>query len=537
MKKGRYATPRKRTSPKPSSQFAGTADWTFRGHVRHRNHEGDVACGCRDEHKFAQLAMTGCLHRTFHADGEAQFDAVQALVSRLDPVFVAQTAVYAKRAGYTKDMPLLIAACLSKIDPTVFEVLFPKVVDNGKALRRFVGFMRSGVAGRRSLGSRPKALVQKWLLEASENALLHATVGTDPSLAYVVKMAHPKPTEPWRAAWFAWLLGHPCDMSELPPVTRAFEEFKRRRRLGQDADVPDVPFQMLTGLPLRTQDWSRIAETGGCERVHQGLDTFASHGAFEDDRTVASVSSMLTDAVLVRRARVMPYQILVTTLSLDGRVPEPVSRALEQCLDIVLDLVPRYRGHVFVCPDVSGSMQCRGTRDRESAGVGVRCLDVAALVASAVVRKNPEARVLPFDFDVIDFEIDARATALESARLFASRGGGGTNCSAPLAWINERQLPVDWVVMISDSESWLDATDGDDSEAMIQWRLLKSRNPDARLLCIDLMTLSKVHAPERDDIMNVAGFSDDVFRLMADFAAGKTARDRWVKEIGRVELI
>jgi len=537
MKNGRYATPRKRTSLKPSPQLTGAEDWTVRGHVGHRNHEGAAAYAYRDEHKLAQLAMTGCLNPGFYSDGESQFSAVRALVSRLDPLFVVQTAVYARKVGYMKDMPLLIAACLSTVNPTWFEVLFSQVVDNGKALRRFVGFMRSGVAGRRSLGSRPKGLVQKWLLQASENALLHASVGTAPSLADMVKMVHPKPTEPWRAAWFAWLLGRPYDVSELPPLTRAFEEFKRLRRLGQDADVPDVPFQMLTGLPLRTEDWSRIAVTGSWQMVRQGLNTFARHGALDDGKTVGLVSRKLTDAALMRRARVMPYQVMVTAFNLDERVPESVRRALEACLDVALDLVPRFLGHMFVCPDLSWSMQSPVTGYRASASTRVRCIDVATLVASAVVRKNPEACVLPFKRDVVEVKVNPRATVLENASRLASLGGGGTNCSAPLAWINERKLPVDWVVMISDNESWVDARDGRDTETMIQWGLLKSRNPHARLLCIDLQPDGSTQAPERDDIMNVGGFSDEVFRLMADFAEGTTTRDHWVREIERVELI
>lgn len=537
MKKGRYATPRKRTSLKQPSQFTGTSDWTFRGPAGHRNHQGVAAYAYRDEHHLAQLAMTGCLNRTFYADGEAQRGAVLALVSRLDPVFAAQTAVYAKRVGYMKDMPLLIAACLSKIDPTVFEILFPQVVDNGKALRRFVGFMRSGVAGRRSLGSRPKAMVQEWLLQASENSLLHASVGTAPSLADVVKMVHPKPTERWRAAWFAWLLGHPYDLSDLPPVTRAFEEFKRMRCLGRDAKVPDVPFQMLTGLPLRTEDWSRIAQKGTWQMVRQGLNTFARHGALRDGKTVGSVSRKLTNAALMRRARVMPHEVMVTALNLDERAPEPVWRALHACLDMALDLVPRFHGHVFICPDLSWSMQSPVTGYGDSAGTRVRCIDVAALVASAVIRKNPEACLLPFDHDVVNVEIDAQASVLENADFLASCGGGGTNCSAPLAWINERRLPVDWVVMVSDNESWVDTRDGYDTGTMIQWRRLKSRNPDARLMCIDLQPYGSTQAPERDDIMNVGGFSDEVFRFMAEFAEGKTTRGHWVKEIKGVELI
>ena len=73
--------------------------------------------------------------------------------------------------------------------------MFGRVVDNGKMLRNFVQIVRSGATGRKSLGSRPKKLVQHWLLSASEAQLLQAAVGNSPSLADVVKMVHPKPAE------------------------------------------------------------------------------------------------------------------------------------------------------------------------------------------------------------------------------------------------------------------------------------------------------------------------------------------------------
>jgi 60 kDa SS-A/Ro ribonucleoprotein len=76
--------------------------------------------------------------------------------------------------------------------------------------------------------------------------LLNAAVGNTPSLADVVKMVHPKPGEAWRAAWFAWLIGKSFDDAALPPITQAFERFKR----DATAEVPDVPFQMLTALEL-----------------------------------------------------------------------------------------------------------------------------------------------------------------------------------------------------------------------------------------------------------------------------------------------
>ena len=104
---------------------------------------------------------------------------------------------------------------------------------------------------------RPKKLVQHWLLNATESQLLHAAVGNTPSLADVVKMVHPKPQEAWRAAWFAWLIGRPFKLDELPPLTQAFERYKADRT----QPLPDVPFQLLTALELDQQGYAYYPKT------------------------------------------------------------------------------------------------------------------------------------------------------------------------------------------------------------------------------------------------------------------------------------
>ena len=104
-----------------------------------------------------------------------------------------------------KDMPALLLAALSARDPVLLTRAFPRVVDNGRMLRTFVQIMRSGAAGRKSLGSRPKALVQAWLNQATDAQILRAAVGQQPSLADVIKMVHPKPSSAERAALFAYL--------------------------------------------------------------------------------------------------------------------------------------------------------------------------------------------------------------------------------------------------------------------------------------------------------------------------------------------
>ncbi|MDQ0044938.1 vWA domain-containing protein [Variovorax boronicumulans] len=496
------------------------------------NEAGGAAYALSPKHLLAQLAATGCLNNTFYAQAQDQLDAVLALAREVDPVFVAKTAVYARRAGHMKDMPALLAATLAVRDVSLLAKVFDRVVDNGKMLRNFVQMLRSGAVGRKSLGTRPKKLVQQWLLEASEAQLLNASVGNTPSLADVVKMVHPKPAEAWRAAWFAWLIDRPYALEALPPVTQAFERFKRDRSL----EVPDVPFQMLTALELDTQAWAQIAQRGSWQMVRQNLNTFARHGVFELPGLAEAVAAKLRDPQAVAKARVLPYQLMAAFTATGAEVPHVVKEALQDAMELALANVPVFEGRVVVCPDVSGSMSSPVTGHRGTATTSVRCIDVAALVAAAVLRRNADARVLPFETKVVSLKLNPRDSVMTNAAKLAAVGGGGTSCSAPLALLNKEKAKADLVVLVSDNESWADRARGRGTATMQEWAAFKERNPKARLVCIDIQPYATTQAQERDDVLNIGGFSDEVFKLLAVYAAGGLGADHWVGVIEETSI-
>lgn len=501
-----------------------------------RNHEQAPAYSLSAKHRLAQLAATGCLSQTFYADADAQLDATAALAAQVESAFVAKTAVYARQCGHMKDVPVLLAAMLAVRDVALLGQVFDRVVDNGKTLRAFVQMVRSGVLGRKSLGSRPKKLVQRWLVSAGEKQLLNAAVGNTPSLADVVKMVHPKPAEAWRAAWFAWLIGKATEEAALPPITQAFERFKRDLSQGTAGAVPEVPFQMLTALQLQAAQWAQIARAGSWQMVRQNLNTFARHGVFDVDGMAEAIAAKLRDPKALEQARAFPYQLLAAYKATGDAVPAVVRDALQDALEVSLANVPAFNGRVVVCPDVSGSMRSAVTGQRGSATSAVRCIDVAALVAAAVLRKNPRARVLPFEQDVVKLSLNARDSVMTNAQALAAIGGGGTNCSAPLAVLNAERAAVDVVILVSDNESWVDATRRGATQTMREWEALKQRNPQARLICIDIQPYGTTQAAERRDVMNVGGFSDAVFTMMKLFVEGKTDAGHWVGEIEKVSL-
>jgi 60 kDa SS-A/Ro ribonucleoprotein len=494
------------------------------------NEAGGEAYAFSPAHALAQYAVTGCLSHTFYASDEAQLGVVLELASKVEPRFLAQVAIYAREHGHMKDVPALLLAVLSVRDPKLFALAFDRVVDNAKMLRTFVQIMRSGAVGRKSLGTRPKKQIRAWLEARSEKALFFGSIGASPSLADVVKMVHPKPSSDARRALYAYLIGKPYDAAALPYAVRRFEQYKNDR----SAEVPDVPFQMLTALELDRDAWIAIAQAASWQTTRMNLNTFARHGVLTCEKTADKIAERLRDPRAVREARVFPYQLLVAYRACGADVPPRVKDALSDAMEHATHNVPEIDGRVFVCPDVSGSMSSPVTGRRKGATSAVRCVDVAALFAAAIVRKNRHARVLPFDDKVHALDLDPRDSVMTNATKLAAVGGGGTSVSAPLTQITREGAKADLVVIVSDNQSWIDASRSGSTATMNAWQALAAKNRNARLVCIDIQPYGHTQAADRDDILNVGGFSDVVFDVVSSFAKGGDAR--WMDVVQRVPL-
>jgi 60 kDa SS-A/Ro ribonucleoprotein len=496
------------------------------------NHEFAPAYAFTPKHALAQYAATGCMNTTFYANAEEQLSVVLDLCATVDAEFVAKLAVFTRERALMKDVPALLVAVLSVKDRELFARTFPRVVDNGKMLRTFVQIVRSGVVGRKSLGTMPKRMVREWLDERADESVFKASVGQSPSLADVVKMVHPKPATASRKALYGYLVGREHDGEALPALVREYEAFKS----GDTLAVPRVPFQMLASLPLGKSEWAEIARHAAWQMTRMNLNTFARHGVFEIEGMTELIAARLRDPVKIAHARVFPYQLMAAYASTVEGVPREVRDALQDALEIALANVPAIPGKVFVFPDVSGSMRMPVTGQRQGATTAVRCVDVAALVAAAAVRKNPTAEVIAFEHDVVNVELNTRDSVLTNAARLASVGGGGTNCSAPLRLLNERKARGDTLIYVSDNESWVDARAGRGTATLQEWEVFRTRNPRARMVCIDVQPYATTQAAERADILNVGGFSDQVFDLIAEFAAGHLNAAHWIGVIDATEL-
>jgi hypothetical protein len=144
--------------------------------------------------------------------------------------------------------------------------------------------------------------------------------------------------------------------------------------------------------------WKALARQMGAQALRMNLNTLQRHGVFDDPAMVEYVAGRIMDEDEIRRSKQFPYQYLAAYLNADAAVPNDVKAALGLAAEVACGNVPELPGPVVIGLDVSGSMSFPVTGFRgKGATSKMRCVDVAALFAAAVLRRNPDSLVLPFD--------------------------------------------------------------------------------------------------------------------------------------------
>ena len=523
-----------------------------------RNEAGGLAYSLPAKHALAQLAATGCFNGTYYADAADQLAQLLTLAAEVnDNTFLAKLAVYARERALMKDMPAALLLILSKRDTQLFRRAFGRVVDNGRVLRTMFQMLRSGQFGRKSLSYALQRAFQRWLNEASVERLLSASIGSDPSLRDVLRLARPTPQDNQRRALFGWLADkEPAKWARLRrPICHG--RFRRSwsivRLTPPSGKRRFSRVSMSAGIssPMPPRVWrfgGRLRHKMGPQALRMNLNTLVRHEAFagaEGAEMVNYVAGRIADADEIRRSRQFPYQYLAAYLNAGDEVPQAIKAALHKAAETACGNVPELPGPVLIGLDVSGSMGAAVTGRRgRGATSRMRCVDVAALFAAAILRRNPDSVVVPFDTSAYEARVDSQDTILSLAERLAKYGGGGTNCSLPLAKANSEWPRRRFVgcVLVSDNESWVGSGRNGSTAVLTEWqafvanqvRLYGRDFSGPKLVCINVQPYGTAQAPERTDILNVGGFSDAVFAVVSAFLRDDAAR--FVAEIDAIEL-
>jgi 60 kDa SS-A/Ro ribonucleoprotein len=514
------------------------------------NHAGGRAYSRTPEEALAQYAATGMFGDTYYANAEEQLTEVLKLAEKCSTQYILKCAVYARQAGWLKDMPAVLLAVASarlKFDPslpvhladrTAFANAFRIIIDNGKMLRNFFQVSRSGVTGRKSLPHVARRLVRGWLNKRRSDQLMRDQVGESPSLADVIKALHPKPVHDEQRAMFGYLTGpvskktkagelkQRYDPEKLYGLVKQYEAFKLAE-VAERGDVPHVDFRLLDSLKLTSSEWKTVFQHAEWQFTRMNLNTALRHGVLKDPEMAGLIAERLRSPSEVRASRNFPYQLLQAWRHVENDMPMEIKLALQDAMEVATENVPEMPGNTFIALDTSGSMQSEFMKRRDGKPTQLSALDVAALFAAVLMRKNPRAILLPFNDKLYPHHKlnprDSITTLIDNIKRMPS---GGTDCSLPLLWMNgindKRQAitNIDTVIYLSDYESWADNLQYQrqpGTGVMQQWQRLKTRNPRAKLICIDMTPRKDAQATNGEDRLNIGGFNDGVFKVVAEF--------------------
>jgi 60 kDa SS-A/Ro ribonucleoprotein len=529
-----------------------------------RNEAGGRAYALAPKHALAQLAATGCFEQTFYAKAETQLTQLQELVDTVDDnTFLAKLAVFSRERAFMKDMPAALVAALASRDSELMHRVFDRAIDNGRVLRTLFQMIRSGRFGRKSLSSSLQRAFGRWLNEASVSKLLAASIGRDPTLRDVLRLARPTPINNERRALFGYLTEKavekwtPACENDLPAQVRSLMAYRKAESAEEQVEIlskTSVRWDLLADAARGPLVWKAIARQMGPQALRMNLNTLVRHDVFENDkRMVDEVARRIADVDEIKRSRQFPYQFLAAYLNASPDLSHKIKAALHQAAEVACGNVPRLSGPIVIGLDTSASMQ-QPVMGRRSNGhqSPMRCIDVASLFAAAILRRNPNSLLIPFDTQAYDVRVDPQDTILSLAERFAQYGGGGTDCSLPLAMVNSSRHKQRFAgcVLVSDNMSWVQRKDSRYAEffgamatkVMEEWnrfvqqqrRFQRKHFRAPKLICIDIQPYGTTQAPERDDILNIGGFSDAVFKVVSDFFDDKP--NRLVTEVESIEL-
>lgn len=581
-----------------TGQYVPPADTT--------NRAGGKAYAKSAEESLASYAATCMMGNTYYANAEEQLDSVLKLAAQCDAEFVAKCAVYSRKEGWLKDMPAILLASLcspQRVDrPAANRALrgaFPKVIDNAKMLQNFLMALTSGRFGRKSWGTVPMNLARGWIQSRSQTQLFNDAIGLGSdglSMSNIIKMLHPKSRDEGVNAMYGYLTGdaertyYPkksdgsCDfdalkrirartvaqgrdyvmcgdegigvkrysVSQLHPMIQAYEAFKAAKLAKEPVDPTILDkyrydFRALDALQLTDAEWVQVARKAHWMMTRMNLNTFTRHNVWKTEGMEELIAKRLADPEEVLASRNYPYQIFNAWKNITADVPARVADALQTAMELATQNVPEIPGNIIICPDVSGSMSA----NLPTKGKGMskmRYVDVAAIFAAVIMRKNPRAIMLPFDTRLHIERLNPRDSITTLAEKVAAYGGGGTSMSLPLIYLNgsnehrKKIGNISAVIYISDSESWADPNVmgwGNTTGTTLahQWALLKRDSPDAKLVTIDITANEHKQAPSGADRLNIGGFNDRVFDVVKTFLEAKTASpSHWVDTINKLDL-
>lgn len=490
------------------------------------NHEGAKAYSMSAEMELYTAVVTTMLSDLHYEKVDERVSRIAELITKVDPMFVAQLSVYVRTQMNMRSIPMLLLVELARVhngDNLVSRAI-AKTITRADEISELLACyqFRSSQRGVKKL-AKLSHQVQAGLQEAFNKFDEYKFAKYDRESLVVrlrdaLFLVHPKAKNAEQQTIFDKI----ASQTLATPYTWETEFSALGQQKFESKEAKQVAY---------AAKWEELIVSGklGYMALLRNLRNIALSGA--SAQHINAVCARLKDAQAVLKSKQLPFRFLAAYREMESVTSPYTAHILDSLEEAVLISAMNINGYsgndkVLVACDVSGSMQ-RSISSRSS----VQNFDIGLLLAMLFQTTCKQVTIGMFGDVWKVIPLPSRSVLVNTLALHAREGevGYSTNGYKVIEWMIENHVFYDKVLMFTDCQIW-NSMRGRNNTIQSSWYKYKAMYPQAKLYLFDLDGYGAVPFRQTEkDVFLIAGWSDRVFEMLDAIENGNSVLDR-IKE-------
>lgn len=408
------------------------------------NMAGGVGYSLSAKQELVGILLTSLAEDTYYETADARNSRLIGVMQKVDPLFAAKAAVYARDEFGMRTITQIAAIALAGATFAEKRAFYRAIVVRpDDALNILAGYGMENPL--------PNAM-KRGLADAlanfkAETLAKYKGTGHEVNMYDAINMIHPK-----------------------SQAVNAFMKGDVR-----SADTWEVAMSASTD---KTATWRELvlANKMGIMALLRNLRNIVENCG-SDKVVMDAVYAQLTDKNAIMRSRLFPYRFLAAyeTFMNPGfgvryiEAPQKLLSAINKAAETALVNVPELEGSSGLLLDISGSMHSPMSKNSK-----MMCIDAGAMLGAMLYKKNPESELVKFGTNARKFSVNADMPLLEIAKRFSTEDGlgYGTNLQAGFDALRRKH---ERVIIVSDMMTWMKAGYYQTSSGQSAWNAYNKR--------------------------------------------------------------
>lgn len=436
------------------------------------NLAGGKAFSMTPELELIHGVLTTFLEDKFYESSADRMARLKKLIGMVDPKFVANLAVFARKEFHLRSVSHLLvgelAFVVSKEKTTKnCDVVRQAVIDVTERVDDILEIVSYCLGTYKKLPKQVKRGARRALFKFNRYQLAkYKAEGNGVSLVDLFNLVHPNPnfaTDEQKQAWKDLIEGN----------------------LKQEDTWEN---ELSAGTGKEGLEKLIFENKMGYMAMLRNLNNFIKYGVSED--AIDKVVAKLTNPEEVAKSKQLPFRYFTAYTNVSGN--RKLVDAVAQAMELAVANVPELDGKMLIALDVSGSMRSHA--------------DKAGILAGALFKRNKNADMVFYDTEIHAPKMNSNTPIVDF--LSGIYQGGGTETSLVFTCPHV----YDRIVIISDNESWSESWRGDTvNRAYEAYKARTGANPWVYAIDVAGYGTRDIEAPK---VKHIAGFSEKVLDLI-----------------------